>query len=110
MATNITEFIKNLKNSLLLASCPNCTKEFSLAKALLFDGTKQFPQTAELTRLEWEQKLVDKISELKVLKKKTAERSQTGAIASGVGKILEKILPAHKNFSMISGDWRFLAD
>ena len=105
MTSNVTGFIKDLKKSYLNATCPNCRNEFSLAKALLFDGTKQFPQTAELTRLEWEQRLVDRISELKVKKNKTAARSQTGAIASGVGKILEKILPAHKNFDMESADW-----
>ncbi len=110
MTSNVTGFIKDLKKSYLNATCPNCRNEFSLAKALLFDGTKQFPQTAELTRLEWEQRLVDRISELKVKKNKTAARSQTGAIASGVGKILEKILPAHKNFDMESADWRFLAE
>ena len=112
MASNITGFIKDLKNSHLTAKCsnPSCGKEFSLAKALLFDGTKQFPHTAELTRLEWEQRIVDRVSELKVLKTKTATRSQTGAISSGVGKILEKILPAHKNFDLESADWRFLGD
>ncbi len=110
MASNITGFIQDLKKSHLNATCPNCRNEFSLTKAILFDGTKQFPQTAELTRLEWEQRLVDRISDLKVLRKKTASRSQTGAIASGIGKILEKILPAHKNFDMESADWRFLGE
>jgi len=110
MPLGVTEFIKNLKKSRLVANCPNCSKEFSLSKALLFDGTVQFPETAEITRKEWEKRLEDRLSALKDLKKKTKERSETGALSSGVGKILEKILPAHKNFDMVSADWRFLND
>ncbi len=110
MASNLTGFINTLKNSHLNATCPDCNNEFSLSKALLFDGTKQFPQTAELTRAEWEKRLVDRDSELKVLKKNTIAKSQMGAVSSGVGKILEKILPAHKNFDEEMADWRFLGD
>ena len=50
MSPNVTNFIKNLKNSRLITNCPNCSKEFSLSKALLFDGTVQFPETAEITK------------------------------------------------------------
>ena len=110
MASDTGGFIKNLQNSHLIASCPNCTKEFSLAKALLFDGTLQFPQAAEVTRLEWEQKLVDKLADLEIKKRKTASRSKTGAFASGFGKILEKMLPALKNLDIESADWRFLGE
>jgi len=110
MSPNVTNFIKNLKNSRLITNCPNCSKEFSLSKALLFDGTVQFPETAEITKTEWEKNLENRLSKLKELRKKTAERSKTGAISSGAGKILEKILPAHKNFDMVSADWRFLEE
>ncbi len=110
MTSGITDFIKNLKKSRLITNCTNCSKEFSLSKALLFDGTIQFPGTAEITKLEWEKKLEDRLANLKELRKKTAARSEISAISSGAGKILEKILPAHKNFDMVSADWRFLEE
>ena len=65
MAPNITEYIKNLKKSRLVATCLYCEEEFHPKDALLFDGTKQFPGTAELTKEEWEQNLVDRIAKLK---------------------------------------------
>jgi len=108
MASNITEYIKNLKKSRLMATCLDCKKEFQLKDSLLFDGTKQFPVTAELTREQWEQNLEDKNAGLKKLRQKIASRSRISAETGGAGQILEKILPAHKNFEMESADWRFL--
>jgi len=49
MTSSITEYIKNLKKSRLMATCLDCKKEFQIKDSLLFDGTKQFPVTAELT-------------------------------------------------------------
>lgn len=108
VATNITQYIKSLKNSDLIATCLECEKEFRLKDSFLFDGTKQFKGTAELTRQQWEQNLETKIEGLKKLREKIASRSRISAATSGGGQMLEKILPALKNFQMVSADWRFL--
>jgi len=105
----VTNFIKNLKKSFLVAECSNCHKEFSLSKALLFDGRKPFPDAAELTRLHWEQELGDRISKLKKKKERATKGSEKASVAVGLGKMLEKILPVHKNFDMVPSDCRFLA-
>ena len=38
MPSDITTFLKALQKSNLHATCPNCSQEFTLSKALLFDG------------------------------------------------------------------------
>ena len=108
--TEIPKFIKNLQTSKLYAGCPHCGDEFSLNDAILFDGTKKFPESAEITRLEWENELQERISKLKVRKNRAITGSEKTTVAVGIGKIIEKILPAHKNFNMVSSDCRFLAE
>ena len=41
------KIIEQLKKSKLVAECPNCQREFQLAKALLFDVNKPLPTKAE---------------------------------------------------------------
>ncbi len=110
MPSNISGYIRNLQKSKLFAECPHCGDEFSLSKALLFDGTGKFPDKAQQVRLEWEQEIKDRIADLAERYQRAKTKSEKTAIAVGIGKIIEKILPAHKNFNMIPADCRFLAE
>lgn len=110
MSSDIATFIKVLQKSKLDAECPKCRKEFSLAKALLFDGKSKFPDVAQKRRLELENSLKERIVKLTESYEKAKTRSEKGAVSVGIGKIIEKILPAHKNFTITSSDCRFLGE
>ena len=106
----ITTLISNLNKSRLFAECPNCGEEFALSKALLFDGTKKFPETAELIKLQYEKNLKDQLTVLAEKQKQVPARSERAAVSVGIGKIIEKILPTHKDFDIVASDCRFLGD
>jgi len=110
MPDNISSFITSLQKSNLVAECPQCGDEFSLSKSLLFDGRGKFPDKAQQIRLEWEKELKDRIADLAERQLSAKTKSESKAIAVGIGKIIEKILPAHKNFKMVPADCRFLAE
>ena len=110
MATETETFIKNLQKSQLSAECPQCNEEFSLSEALLFDGRKKFPTEAEAVKLEWQKELEKKIAELQKRQVMADEGAEKKAIEVGIGKIIEKVLPAYKNFNMPLADCRFLSE
>jgi predicted Holliday junction resolvase-like endonuclease len=110
MVQDISLFIKNLQKANLSAECPHCGDEFSISKSLLFDGRGKFPDKAEQARLELEKEIKDRIAGLAERQSKAETKSEKTAVAVGIGKIIEKILPAHKNFNMIPADCRFLAE
>lgn len=110
MPSDVTTFIKVLQKSKLSASCPNCGHHISLSKALLFDGRKKFPEAAEAKRLELVKEIDDRVADLVERQKKAKTKSEKTATAVGIGKIIEKILPAHKNFTIPASDCRFLGE
>ena len=110
MITDPTKLIESLKRSTLIAECPHCGDEFALSKALIFDGRGNFPSKAEDKKQELLDELKNRMTDLAEKQKKTSARSETGAIAVGIGKIIEKILPVHKNFPLVPSDCRFLAE
>ena len=105
-----SSFISSLKKSKFFAECPHCGEEFSLSKALLFDGRKKFPEKAEKIRLELEKEIGDRVADLIERQKSARTRSEQIAISVGIGKIIEKILPACKNFNLIPADCRFIGE
>ena len=107
---DISSMIRTLNKSKLIAECPHCGDEFSLSKALLFDGRGKFPSKAEAKRLELLEELKERTADLLLRQKRATTKSEKTAIAVGIGKIIEKILPAHKNFDLIPSDCRFLAE
>lgn len=117
MTDNISSFISNLQKSSLVATCPNCGEEFSLSKADLFDGTKKFPESAESIKnellLNLEERQTELSQRLKDLEKRKIS-ADTGAekkaIEVGLGKIMEKVLPYYKDFTVPLADCRFLAE
>lgn len=106
----ITTLITTLNKSRLFAECPNCGEEFSLSKALLFDGTKKFPETAELIKLQYEKNLKDQLTALTEKHKQAPIRSERAAVSVGIGQTMEKILPTLKDFDIVTSDCRFLGD
>ena len=110
LSLDISAMIKTLNRSKLIAVCPHCGDEFSLSQALLFDGRKEFPSKAEAKRLELLEELKEKTADLLLRHKRATTKSEKTAIAVGIGLIIEKILPAHKNFDLVPADCRFLAE
>ena len=102
--------IQSLKRSKLIAECPHCGEEFQLSESLLFDGGEKFPEKAEKIRLGMQEGLENRISDLEKLQKRTIRVSERSAISVGVGKNIEQVLPAHKNFNLITADCRFLGE
>jgi predicted Holliday junction resolvase-like endonuclease len=76
----------------------------------LFDGRKKFPVDAEARQSEMEQQLEERLADLMKRQQRATIGSEKTAIAVGIGKIVEKILPAHKDFKMVASDCRFLAE
>ena len=56
------------------------------------------------------EELKDRTADLLERQKRATTKSEKIAIAVGIGKIIEKILPAHKNFTLTPSDCRFLAE
>jgi len=103
-------FIENLKKSNLSAQCPHCQKSFEFSQATLFDGRKKFPGNAEEKKQEMQTELDEILAELKNKQIKADTGAEKKAIEVGIGKIIEKVLPAYKNFNMNLADCRFLAE
>ena len=110
LSLDVSSIIQALNKSKLIAECPHCGDEFAMSKALLFDGRGKFPDKAEVRRLELLQELKDRAADLLEKQKRATTKSENTTIAVGIGKIIEKILPAHKNFDLIPADCRFLAE
>ena len=103
------QIIKQLKESNLYAECP-CGKEFKLSQAILFDGTKLFPQKAMEIQKGMKEFLKQREEELKKRKKLVTEKAEITAKSVNVGKKLEVILPTMKDFKWAISDCRFLAE
>ena len=110
MLDSISDMLKNLQQSGLYAGCPRCGGEFSLSESILFDGSQQFPPKAEEVRSEWIKILQEKHAELQKRQISADEGAEKKAIEVGIGKIIEKIVPAYKNFNLPLSDCRFLSE
>lgn len=110
LSLDVSSMIKTLTKSKLIAECPICGDEFNLSESLLFDGRKEFPSKAETKRLELLEELQERTADLLKRQKRATTKSEKTAIAVGIGKIIEKILPVHKNFDLTPADCRFLAE
>ena len=103
---NILNLISQLKASKLYAECKECGEEFPLSRAVLFDGLGDFPEPAELRKKEMLEELQAKLDELKKRKVSAGPGAEKKAIEVGIGKIIEKVMPAYKNFGMPISDCR----
>lgn len=110
LSSDISTLIQVLQKSSLFAECPRCGDEFSLSESILFDGRQEFPNEADKIRQQWQKGLDDKITLLQKRQVMADEGAEKKAIEVGIGKIIEKVLPAYKNFSMPLSDCRFLSE
>lgn len=110
LSSDVSTLITTLQKSKLFAECPHCGDEFSLSESVLFDGRKEFPDEAERVRQEWKKELDEKISQLQKRQVMADEGAEKKAIEVGIGKIIEKVLPAYKNFNIQLADCRFLSE
>lgn len=108
--SKVQELIAALRGSRLHAECVQCGEEFGLADALLFDGRGSFPPPAQERREQLEEDLRIKSEELRERRAALAPESEKRTVAVGLGKIVEKVLPAHRDFGMPVPDCRFLAE
>lgn len=110
LTVDASRMIESLSNSDLAAGCPNCGGEFRLSEALLFDGRGEFPGPAEAKRQEMLEALKAEEDSLLKRQQRATTTSESLATSVGVGKIIEKVLPAHRNFGLPPADCRFLGD
>ncbi|MFC1507195.1 Holliday junction resolvase-like protein [Thermoproteota archaeon] len=102
---NKSKFITQLKSSNLYAEC-QCGGEFKLSKTIFFDGLGEFPEIAENKRKEMLEELNQRIEELKRRKISAGVGAEKKAIEVGIGKIVEKVIPAYKKFGIPLNDCR----
>jgi len=102
---NIDRLIKQLKASSLYAEC-QCGAEFKLSRAILFDGLGRFPAAAEEKSIELLKELKDRIDALKKRRVYADIGAEKKAIEVGFGKIIEKIIPSHREFKIPTCDCR----
>jgi predicted Holliday junction resolvase-like endonuclease len=100
--------LRQLQTSNLYALCPNCDEEFKLSSAIIFDGLGKFPDIADKKKQENMDELKSRAEELVQRKISMSERSEKGAIATGIGDIIEQILPAYREFKHTIADCRAL--
>ena len=100
------ELISILRSSDLYAECNHCGGEFKLSDAILFDGRGAFPDVAKQKREELLAELKQGMDELKKRKISADIGAEKKAMEVGVGKIIEKIIPAYKAFPMPLSDCR----
>lgn len=110
MSSSPSDFISTLQKSRLYAQCTHCSHEFKLSDALLFDGRTTFPTPAQERRLEMESELDSGFADLAQRKEEARAASETAAASIGIGKMVEKVFFAHKDFSIDPSDCRFLAE
>ena len=104
------ELIRQLKASAPYAECPDCGGTFKLSSAILFDGTKPFPDKALSVQERLKNEFKEQIENFKKQKKLVTEKSAITAEAVNIGKSLEKILPTLKDFRWEPSDSRFLGN
>jgi predicted Holliday junction resolvase-like endonuclease len=107
---DIDQLIVKLKESGLCGECPGGYGDFKLSNAVLFDGTKPFPEVALGIQLQLQAQLTEQGNELRKKKKRATETAAITTEAVNVGKNLEKILPTMSDFKWSVPDCKFLGD
>jgi predicted Holliday junction resolvase-like endonuclease len=82
----------------LYGTCSYCHETFKIADATLFDGLcKSFPTIAKEICKQYEHQLKERADSL-LKRKLSVKGAEQKAIDVGFGKIVEKVVPAYKNF------------
>lgn len=104
----VPKIIRELEESNLSAQCPDCGCGFRLSEALIFDALEKFPKAAQQRRKALLSSLRERSEDLSKRHKSAEITAEQKAIDVGLGKILEKVLPAFKGFTIKSSDCRLL--
>ncbi len=94
------EVIKSLSFSKLFAQCHKCGGGFKLSDALIFDGLISFPEQALKLQGEKEDEYIERSDALEKSTLQADEGAEKRAYSVGFGKIMEKIIPANKDFGI----------
>jgi predicted Holliday junction resolvase-like endonuclease len=100
------QLIQKLKAASLYAECPKCHGEFKLGDALLFDGLGPFPHEALEVQAQLQAEIEKRAKQLDKRSAMADAGAEQRAIASGLGKILETVIPAHRDFKIPLYDCR----
>jgi predicted Holliday junction resolvase-like endonuclease len=103
------ELISTLKSSGFRSECPECGETFKLNAANLFQGGDFSTEALAV----YDQRLADikkRKAELKQLKASISVKSETGARATNLGFIYERLAPTLKGFKLDPNDCRSLFD
>lgn len=92
----------------IVAECPGTGETFSLADAVMFYVGDPLPEQAQQWVDEFKAELAERRRALAEERRRLKQRSETGAKAVGIGKILEKVVPAMKGFELDCRDARAL--
>ena len=103
------QLIKKLKASGLYAEC-SCGEEFKLSDAILFDGTKPFPEEALEIQFKFNGNLEKRNVDLEKKRKLATEKAVITTKAVNIGKNLERALPTIRDFKWTVPDSKFLGD
>ena len=92
----------------LYGICPHCMEGFKISDAFLFDSlAKKFLDIARNICKQYQEGFKKRTEELK-LKKISVKDSEKRAINTGLGKIVEDVLPAYEKFPFDIYDCRGL--
>lgn len=94
------EVIKSLSSSKLFAQCHKCGEDFKLTDTLIFDGLIPFPEQALKVQGEMEGIHIERSDALEKSTLSVDEGAEKRAYSVGFGKIMEKIIPAHRDFGI----------
>lgn len=109
MSAKILALIEFLSKSDMIVQCLHCRDKFKMSDFILFDGRKEFPLQVQKARQEMLQDLQLRRSSLS-RRHSSAQDSEWRSASIGLGKIIEKILPAHRSFEFKPSDCRFLSE
>ena len=90
----------------MYAECPKCRGEFKLGEALLFDGLGPFPQEALEIQAQLQAEIEKKAKQLDKKSAMADAGAEQRAYSVGLGKILEKVVVAHRDFKVPICDCR----
>lgn len=94
------EVIRSLSSSKLFAQCNKCGVDFRLSDSIIFDGLIPFPEQAAKIQGEMEDVYIGRSDALEKSTLQADEGAEKRAYSVGFGKIMEKIVPAHKDFGI----------
>lgn len=92
----------------LLARCPNCSSEFPLLEADLFDATEPLLERAADIFARMTANLRDRARDFAHRKKVGPARSELASRVVNIAKVVEKIAPSLPGFPVHPGDCRSL--